>query len=379
MIAAVIGANFGDEGKGLVTDYLSTPETLVVRFNGGAQAGHTVVTPDGQRHVFGHVGSGTFRGAKTLLSRFFLVNPFLFEQERAALHALGVPFPVVYVDPMASVTTPFDMLLNQAVERARGSGRHGSCGLGINETVTRSLDPRYALPAWALLNMAAVRQKLQLIAEEWAPVRAGELKVPVPEVPPGMLDAFCDAVDRFALSTRLQPDTKMIAQHVDHLVFEGAQGLGLDEGAKDFPYVTRSRTGITNVRTLLEAAHVVHPMVAYYVTRPYLTRHGAGPLAHEVSGHPFGWTGPETNRTNEFQGAFRYAPFDAEGLVARVEQDWWMLAPITQRLVVTCLDQTPGVTPQDIAARTGLSVALASYGPTRADVVPVERSQLLPV
>jgi len=67
-VTAVIGANFGDEGKGLMTDVLASrapSRTLVVRANGGAQAGHTVVTPEGRRHVFGHVGSGALCGAPT--------------------------------------------------------------------------------------------------------------------------------------------------------------------------------------------------------------------------------------------------------------------------------------------------------------------------
>src|SRR5262245_50739362 len=65
---AVIGANFGDEGKGLLTDYLAAKDpagTVVIRCNGGAQAGHTVVTPAGRRHVFHHLGSGSLAGAST--------------------------------------------------------------------------------------------------------------------------------------------------------------------------------------------------------------------------------------------------------------------------------------------------------------------------
>ena len=86
----VIGANFGDEGKGLVTDYLcSQGAGVVVRFNGGAQAGHTVVTPEGERHVFRHFGSGTFLGVPTFLSQFFVCNPILFFEERKQLIDLG--------------------------------------------------------------------------------------------------------------------------------------------------------------------------------------------------------------------------------------------------------------------------------------------------
>ena len=65
---AVIGANYGDEGKGLITDYLcrQVENPLVIRFNGGAQAGHTVTTPEGIRHIFSHFGSGTLAGASYL-------------------------------------------------------------------------------------------------------------------------------------------------------------------------------------------------------------------------------------------------------------------------------------------------------------------------
>ena len=73
MLTAIIGANYGDEGKGLLTDYYAakSKHSVVVRFNGGPQAGHTVVTPEGKRHVFSHYGSGTLAGAQTFLSKHF--------------------------------------------------------------------------------------------------------------------------------------------------------------------------------------------------------------------------------------------------------------------------------------------------------------------
>ena len=122
----VIGSAFGDEGKGLATDVLASKrpgETFVVRFNGGAQAGHTVVTPEGQRHVFSHFGSGTLAGAATFLSKFFVVNPILYHREREQLKWLGVSANV-FVDLRSMVTTPFDMFVNTALERHRRSARH---------------------------------------------------------------------------------------------------------------------------------------------------------------------------------------------------------------------------------------------------------------
>ncbi|MEJ2125462.1 MAG: adenylosuccinate synthetase, partial [Alphaproteobacteria bacterium] len=132
---AVIGAAYGDEGKGLITDALVAScgaAATVVRFNGGAQAGHTVTLPDGRRHVFHHIGSGTLAGAPTFLSRFFVANPILLATEIANLAAMGFT-PSIAIDPDAPVTTPFDMMINQFAETARGSGRHGSCGLGFGE------------------------------------------------------------------------------------------------------------------------------------------------------------------------------------------------------------------------------------------------------
>ena len=131
----VIGANYGDEGKGMVTDWLcsrSSIKPLVVRFNGGAQAGHTVITPEGQRHVFGHIGSGSFLGCPTHLSRFFISNPILLLSE---LNEFGRNIEIS-VDPESIVTTPYDMVINQIA--LLNEGVNTSCGVGINETVTRS-------------------------------------------------------------------------------------------------------------------------------------------------------------------------------------------------------------------------------------------------
>src|SRR5262249_21460952 len=134
----VIGANFGDEGKGLAVDSLVArdPNAAVIRFNGGAQAGHTVVAEDGRRHGFSHFGAGAFLGAATFLSRFFVVQPSIFATEAAELAGMGVR-PVVFVDPDAKVTPPFDVFINQGVEEPRGGARHGSVGIGFGETIER--------------------------------------------------------------------------------------------------------------------------------------------------------------------------------------------------------------------------------------------------
>ena len=104
MIDVVIGSSYGDEGKGRVVNDLSSKETLVCRFNGGDQAGHTVVH-DGVRHVFSHFGAGTLKGAITYLSEFFVCHPLKFLMERDELKSKGI-LPRVIVDPRSLVTTP---------------------------------------------------------------------------------------------------------------------------------------------------------------------------------------------------------------------------------------------------------------------------------
>lgn len=152
----VIGANFGDEGKGLMTDYfcrqaaLKGENCLVILHNGGAQRGHTVVTPGRKRHVFRHFGSGTFTGADTYLSEDFILNPMVFRREWEELEEIGINTKV-YVNPKCIITTPFDMILNQIIEEYRKGDRHGSCGMGIHETIIRDVC-NYPVDVWKSLS-----------------------------------------------------------------------------------------------------------------------------------------------------------------------------------------------------------------------------------
>lgn len=381
MIHVVIGAQFGDEGKGLVTDYLSRPETLVVRFNGGAQAGHTVVTPEGRRHDFHHLGAGTFRGAATLLARSFLVNPVLFRREHQALLTAGhVPAPPsVLVDDGAQVTTPWDMLLNQATEQARGAARHGSCGVGVNETVARAVD---GCTLWAgVLRRTGETHRFASNVRAYAAAEAHRRGLAMPDAfaDEATMSRFLQDCAYFVRHTVPCDDAETIRATRDDIVFEGAQGLRLDEKARGFPHVTRSRTGLTNVLALLDAAGRRDPFAVAYVTRCYVTRHGAGPLVGEIEAHPFGWVGPETNVEGPYQGRLRYAPLDPDALHAAIVTDLsqTVLHDVLPSLAVTCLDQSGGrfgvSQAQDAARAVGIPLGFVSSGPTREDVVePVE-------
>ncbi len=391
---AVIGAGYGDEGKGHLVDALvaAAPANrpIVVRSNGGAQAGHTVALADGRRHVFHHVGSGTLAGATTHLSRFFVHHPMLLDAERKAVAALGGCIEIS-ADPRGLVTTPWDMLINQVVERSRGDGRHGSCGLGFGETIERALDPAFALTV-ADLGTPALRGRLQAIRDVWVKHRLAALGVDAlsadearVRADDGVLEVFIEDCRRFADTVGQASDAGLAAR--GQVIFEGAQGLLLDQAIGVFPHVTRSHTGLFNMVAIAREAGL-DAIEALYVTRAYATRHGAGPLPGGVEAlDEFDVVDP-TNAPNAWQGRIRYAPLHLENLAAAIAADHALSDPggvaVRASLAVTCLDQArgparlvdggavvqhaPEALAEAVSARLSLPLKAESWGPDRIGV-----------
>lgn len=348
---AVIGASFGDEGKGLTVDYLCSKGDVgvVVRFNGGAQAGHTVVTPEGERHVFRQCGSGTFMGVPTFLSQYVSVNPIALFMELKKLNELKYA-PELYASPECLVTTFADMIINRRLETKRGKDRHGSCGMGIGETIDRSKIEELKITMADIYNGANLESKLAEICDKYAKFRTGEV---IDE--PRMAEAFLKACK--ALPEVVNPAG--IGQCKDP-VFEGAQGLLLSEDNKEFfPHLTRSNTGIKNVKLLCDQAGITH-LDAYYITRTYLTRHGAGPLPGQDDKMSYE---DNTNNSNEYQGTLRFAPLDAEQMHIRIVND-----VMSTKFKGMNVSTSVVATHQDQLERLDLHSKLNAYGPTRNDV-----------
>lgn len=322
--SVVIGSNFGDEGKGITTDYIASTgkKSLVVRFNGGAQAGHTVELADGRRHVFSHFGSGTLTGAHTFLSKHFIVNPSFFLNERKALVKLGF-YPDVLVDNRVIVTTPFDILINRAIEEQRGTARHGSVGLGINETVTRSLVElgRFAITALDLTKGSLYLDKrLREIEENYVDNRLEALGLHIVLDPEdAIFDQWrIDAMNFIDHVTLVESPKSLTNFNYDNVVFEGAQGLLLDEDHEYFPHVTRSKTGIHNAMQVAREMGFITSLDVHYVTRPYMTRHGAGPFPTLVEGMKIK---DETNVPNDWQETMKFGKLDVSAWARSVEAD----------------------------------------------------------
>jgi len=393
---AVIGANFGDEGKGLATDALAARlmleglDPLVVRSNGGAQAGHTVQT-QGHRHVFHHVGSGAFTGARTHLSQFFVAHPMLLLRELEELRPLLPGAPDISIDPRAQVTTPWDVFLNQAAEAARGAGRHGSCGVGFGETLERVAK---GTPL-TIKDLAApdLADRLIGIRDGWAAARLDSLGISDhPGVTAnrdalwsdGLLGRFVQDARLFASLVQSRADAELGAETV---LFEGAQGLMLDMDLGVMPHLTRSNTGLRNMIAMAREAGIgeIRPL---YMTRAYMTRHGAGPLLHESDKPPFLEVSDPTNRPNDWQGTLRLAPLDMDETAAFIRRDLAVAEGSGVRVIpgigVSCLDQIQGEArvwaqeevwsiPADrvpvlLSDVTGFPILLRSEGPDRSDV-----------
>jgi adenylosuccinate synthase len=326
----VADLGYGDAGKGGVVDWLcSRPENrvhTVVRYNGGAQAAHNVVTSDGRWHTFAQFGSGTLQsvtrtsGTRTFLSRYMMVDPLAMAGEAAHLSALGLasPFGLVAVDQDALLTTPYHQAANRAREQARGEGRHGSCGMGIGETAAYAVArPADAPRAGDCLTAITLLGKLTLL-RDWLLDESG--LVGVAEIPPpsAVADAYAAWADRVTI-TRDGYLASLLRQP-GSVVFEGAQGVLLDEWRGFHPYTTWSTTTFENAETLLREAGTSGEAgmagVRVGVTRAYQTRHGPGPF---VTADPTLELPEPHNRVGQWQGPVRVGHLDAVALRYAIE------------------------------------------------------------
>ncbi|ATB43690.1 adenylosuccinate synthetase [Cystobacter fuscus] len=323
----VIDLGFGDAGKGLMTDYLVRRDraSLVVRYNGGAQAGHNVVTSEGQHHTFAQFGAGTFvPGVRTFLAHPFLLHPTALLLEGEALRAQGVGdvFSRLRVSERARVITPFHQAANRLRELARGGSRHGSCGVGVGETVRDALAwPEDTVLAGDLRDVPRLRRKLQRVRErEHEELRAlGDSLPDSPQVrrersvfeAEGIIDAWMERATRLETLGLVAPDNLLVRWMTEApaTVFEGAQGVLLDEWRGFHPYTTWSRCTADNALGLITESGVDLDVQRVGVLRSHMVRHGAGPLPTETEElRPLL---SEHNTLNDWQGHVRYGWFDA--------------------------------------------------------------------
>lgn len=327
----VIGANYGDEGKGLVTDYVckNDDNCIVVLNNGGCQRGHTVERMDGKRHVFHHFGSGTLRGVRTYFTKDYYLNPMEFIREYEELKTICEHPVIAYHDPKCVLQLPSDIALNWHIERLRDKSiaRNGSCGCGIWETYQRIHFHHNALTfnKFAKLDYNAKIDYINMVAKQQRNRLGENVELFDIFMNQGFIDHFIsDAMEmnKLCKSIEFEDLVKNRFQPITNIVVENGQGLMLDERFSDDPtHSTPSNTGAYGATSFLSNIGIscYHQINLNYVSRTYLTRHGNGHLENEVIGK-FPYT-DETNLPNEWQGSLRYGHLDMSSLRSRIMKD----------------------------------------------------------
>jgi len=350
----VVDLAFGDCGKGSVVDYFARRRCagVVVRFNGGPQAGHNVVTAQGA-HTFSQFGAGTFvAGVRTLLSRFMLIEPYAMFNEARHLESLGVAdvWGRLLIDGCCPVITPAHQAANRLRELARGRAAHGTCGMGVGETVQDLRDHPDLVPhACELSDRAAISRKLRGLCD----LKAGQLRDAIASLRthPAAKFAVGTLTDRSWLGAAIDNYAELARRAViagesvvaaalrfsGTILFEGAQGVLLDENFGFHPHTTWSTTTFGNADLLLDEARYHGRRYRLGVLRAYFTRHGPGPFVTEDDSLGPGL--PEAhNAGTGWQGRFRVGLFDA--VAARYALG---VAGGVDGLAMTHLDRLPAV------------------------------------
>ncbi len=334
----VVGLCFGDEGKGSIVDYLVRQyhASLVVRFNGGAQAAHRVVLSDGREHVFSQFGAGTLAGASTFLSKHVYVNPVFMNNEAEHLSELGIAdvLSTVSVDPQALVTTPYHVSANRLRAEVLA---HGSCGMGIGETAEYALKhSSEALRVDDLKDRSVVREKLDLIRSRLM-FYAFEKEHAHPDVQmfndAHLIERCCDVYGEWLNRVHVR-DVGVVADalKIGDVVFEGAQGVLLDEDYGFHPHTTWSKCTFRNADHILDELDLSGNRLRIGVARAYATRHGAGPMPTAGSVD----LADACNVAGGFQGDFRTGWLDAVLLNYAMRACGGL-----DTVAVTCLDRVP--------------------------------------
>ena len=351
-VKIVIGANYGDEGKGLMSRYFTKEflkagkKPVTVFYNGSAQRGHTADYEDGTRHVFHNFCAGAKEGGITYYSSTFLPHPMDFCRE---LDELGY-VPTVYCDKDCVIVTPLDLLADHiildSIELKHGR-EFGSCGYGTWSATDRiKAHPEIAYTLSDFTRGGYWLKMHKMIPWLWE--RLERFEVDLQKMPfwNRYLDKSADAhglkpvlvhferdLQRFFEVTR-GTDFEHIWDGYDSFVFEGAQGLLLDKDLPD-PWTTTSNTGLKNPLNILSPYSDYEAEVCY-VTRPYITRHGSGPLPGET------WNAAwmediicdATNIYNSFQGNLRFAKMDWKEFDKRIAEDFKPAEPLHFRSTI---------------------------------------------
>ena len=278
----VIGAQWGDEGKGKIVDILARDANAVVRYQGGSNAGHTVINDRGT-FIFHLIPSGIlYRGTLCVIGNGVVVDPAALIEEMDHLQTQGVKFGKNFaISERAHVILPYHKAIDKAAEQSKGSRRIGTTGRGIGPSYADKIS-RIGIRMGDLLNPAVFRRKLEenLVEINWFLEQL--YKVDRFEVEK-VYQQYRGYADR--LKSHVVDATLLINKLIDArktVLFEGAQGTHLDVDMGTYPYVTSSSSSAGGASTGTGVGPTKIDAVLG-VAKVYTTRVGSGPLPTELN------------------------------------------------------------------------------------------------
>ncbi|HEY2670261.1 MAG TPA: adenylosuccinate synthase [Rugosimonospora sp.] len=277
----LIGAQWGDEGKGKVTDLLGGQVGYVVRYQGGNNAGHTVITPDGEKYALHLLPSGVLTpGCTPVIGNGVVIDPKVLIEEIDGLAERGVSCDLLLISADAHLIMPHHRALDRVVERYLGSSRIGTTGRGIGPTYADKV-ARTGIRVQDLLDPGILQEKLELVLRE-------KNQILVKVYNRKAIDVAAVVEEYLGYAERLRPyiaDTRLVLAEAlesgETVLLEGAQATLLDVDHGTYPFVTSSNptSGGACVGSGIPPTRISQVIG---VIKAYTTRVGAGPFPTEL-------------------------------------------------------------------------------------------------
>lgn len=274
----VVGSQWGDEGKGKITDYLAQKADLVVRYSGGNNAGHTIVY-EGKKFALRLVPSGIFTAGEVIMGNGMVINPKAFLEEVSYLNDAGINTGKIHISDRAHVILPYHIKIDALEEKLRGESAIGTTGRGIGPAYVDKYD-RCGIRIGEFVNEEIFKKRIHQVIE-FKKQLYPQLNVDA--------DSIFEEYKEYAKKMKpLVCDTGALLDEalLNHkkVLFEGAQGAMLDIDYGTYPFVTSSNPGANGVC----AGASIGPLYINEVigiVKAYTTRVGAGAFPTEIDGN----------------------------------------------------------------------------------------------
>ncbi len=279
-VTVIVGVQWGDEGKGKVIDLLAEKASMVVRFSGGPNAGHTVYNPHG-KFTLHLIPAGIFYHHTTcIIGNGVVISPAVLTAELDQLSAKGIDTSRLYISARAHVIMPYHTLLDKLEEEAKGAAALGTTRSGVGPAYMDKVG-RLGIRAGDLTDLDGFRQRLRFVLDQ-----KNTVITRVYGAQPLSFDEIYEQYRRYAerLAPMIRETEPIVAEAIERnhrVLLEGAQGSLLDVDFGTYPYVTSSSVIAAGAFSGLGLSPTKIDYV-FGVVKAYTTRVGAGPMPTEL-------------------------------------------------------------------------------------------------